>query len=92
MGLIHLGLLALAVFCVWETVRAVLPWQVPGAAIALILLALAYLLDTFVPDRWLALAAVVSVVGVLQQRFGSAREETHTVSLPRRDRIPPLPR
>lgn len=89
--MLHYLLLTLAVFYIWETARAVLPWHVPGAAIAVILLAIAYGLDAYVPDHFLALGAVVAIVGVLEQKFGSAREEGRTIHVARGGRIPPLP-
>jgi len=85
--ILHLALLALAVFCVWEAARPLLPYNLPDPLVAAVLLALAGLGDLFVPDRTLGLLAVVAVVGVLHQKFGASASGAYAVRLPRRSKI-----
>lgn len=83
--LLHLALLALAVFCIWEAARALVP-DMPDALVAAWLFAIAFGLDKYVPDRYLGLLAVVAVVGVLHQKFGSSASATYALRLPSRKR------
>jgi hypothetical protein len=82
--ILHLALLALAAFCIWEAARPLLPYNLPDAVVAALLLAVAGLLDTFVPERELGLLAVVAVVGVLHQKFGATGSGGYAVRLPQR--------
>lgn len=89
--ILHLALLALAVFFIWETARVILPVGIPEPVIAAGLLAVTGLLDLFVGDRELGLMAVVAVVGILHQRFGVSSTGAYAVRLPRRSRKIDLP-
>lgn len=97
--ILHLVLLTLGVLFVWEALQVVLPARLPAIVNVAVLLLLAWLLDSFLPARWLTLFAVVAVAAVLHQKFGSAATETHSIRLPRGrrggvgsgSRIPPLP-
>lgn len=66
--LLHLVLLSLALFCVYEIALTYLPKQ-PGIVIVAGLLALGYLGDRFVPDHYLVIAAAASLVAMLDRHF-----------------------
>lgn len=80
--IIHLALLALAVFCFWEAARPLLPHNLPDSLVALLLLGVSFGLDQWLPERWIGLLAVVAVVAVLHQKFGASGTGTYALNMP----------
>ena len=80
--ILHLVLLALAAFCIWEAAKPFLPWNLPGLVLAGLIFGIVCGLDHWVTDKYLGLLGVVAVVGVLHQKFGATTTGSWSVSLP----------
>lgn len=94
MNIAHLGLVALAVFCIWETAKPLLPHNLPDLVPALLLSGTAYALLRWAPDELVNVLAIVATVGVLHQKVGVTTTGSYALRLPgRRDTsgIAPLP-
>jgi hypothetical protein len=65
--MLHFTLLALAIFLIYEVARAGLPTRTPGVVHALLLPAIAYLLDRYVDERILMALAAASVAAILDR-------------------------
>lgn len=83
MTLLHLLLVALSVFFVYEIGRALLPSSVPGIVYALLLFGAGYTVNLYVPEPFLVAAAVSSLAPALDRLLAGPRTpQVRTVSLP----------
>lgn len=64
----HLLLLSLALLCLFEIAKTYLPQQ-RGIVNVVALLAAAYLLDRYIPDRYLLIGACATVVAFLDRKL-----------------------
>lgn len=93
MDLVHLGLVALAVFCIWETAKPLLPGNLPDLLVALVLGGVTYAMLTYAPPVLLHVLAIVAVVGILHQKVGATTTGAYALRLPSRrarQALPPI--